>query len=88
MQFWECTYSEEMNHWEKMTHEYSKCTLNVLNTLTQFQPPLRRHLETLNRVLHPVPNSQDGQISQIPHSSDPLHILYFTLSFLCSHLAA
>lgn len=87
MQFWECTYSGEINHWEKMTHGYV-VSLNVLNTQTQFQPPLRGHLETLNRVLHPVPNSQDGQISQTPPSSDPLHILYFTLSFLCSHLAA
>jgi len=47
-----------------MTHEYvvSECVKG-------------RHLQTLNRFLHPVPNSQDGQISQTPPSSDPLHLL-------------
>jgi len=51
-----------------MTHEYvvSECVKG-------------RHLQTLNRFLHPVPNSQDGQISQTPTSSDPLHLLYFSL---------
>ncbi len=72
-----------MKHWEKMTHECTVCSMSEC-VKQSIKPPLRRHLQTLNRVLNPIWSSQDGQISQTPPSPDLLHLLYFTLSFLRS----
>lgn len=42
---WECTYSREMNHWEKITHEYvvSEC-VKYTNTVSNLLSDTCKHL--------------------------------------------